>query len=162
MSVVGQSGADRLGCVMISSGLSADAASWSSRPTRTACQLARTHMAPHTCTWTYHEIHILRIRHPLKFDRQLLQIPHLDHRLVRARAHGMQPIGRGLDLVGGLRECKVLHQLELTDSVLRLGPLSLPIDGPWSLLDCYPGWQGGGRGGRRSVDRVNFRERHSV
>lgn len=66
-----------------------------------------------------HEIHILRICHTRKLFRQGVQIPHLDHGLVRARSHGEITIRSRLDLDRGLREREPLDQLELTEGMLR-------------------------------------------
>lgn len=103
----------------------------------------------------HNEIHILRIRHSLEFDRQLIQIPHLHHRLIRPRPDRVFTIIRDLYLYRRLRESEILDEFKLAEGVLS----TLSFGGGGFFVASFggkPGGKGGGRGGGGTVDGVDF------
>lgn len=93
------------------------------------------HPRPCSNQKTYTEIHIFRLCNPLKFDRQLIQLPNLDHRLVSPGRHDMFPIFRRLDFHTTSREREILNQFKRTERVLSLHSftLTLGISGGFGL-----------------------------
>ena len=61
---------------------------------------------------TYNEIYILRIRVPLELERELIQIPHPQLRLVRSCRQCVSPIPRCRDLIARLWELETLDELD--------------------------------------------------